>query len=253
MNNVISDRSKFKKMSSSEDIFKVNLNMEDKINYQLRKLKANSSITDNEYNHMYVSGSSPPILYGLPKIHKEGIPVRPILAAYKAPSYKLATFLIGFLQYFTSNQYTLKNSYEFKEIITNSNFPPNVTLASFDITSLYTNVPIDETIDIAVSKVYDNDNQIRNISRSTFRKLLQLCISDNHFIFDKEHYSQFEGFAMESPLPAPMANIFLCHHEEQWIQDCPIDFKPLLYRRYVDDTFLDFRHLEQVDTFFSST
>ena len=46
---------------------------------------------------------------------------------------------------------------------------------------------------------------------------------------------------MGSPLGPTIANIFLCHWESIWLQDCPIHFKPILYRRYVDDTFLIFK------------
>ena len=60
---------------------------------------------------------------------------------------------------------------------------------------------------------------------------------------------QYEGFAMGSPLSAPMANLFLCHHESRWLDDCPESFKPLIYRRYVDDTFLVFRERDHIDAF----
>ena len=43
---------------------------------------------------------------------------------------------------------------------------------------------------------------------------------------------------MGSPLGPTLANVFLCHFEEQWMSDCPNDSKPILYRRYVDDAFL---------------
>ena len=45
---------------------------------------------------------------------------------------------------------------------------------------------------------------------------------------------------MGSPLGPTLVNVFLCHFEEQWISDCPIDYKPISYRRYVDDAFLLF-------------
>ena len=110
----------------------------------------NASITDEEYNKLFVSGSSPSILYGLPKVHKTGIPLRPILSAFKAASYNLAKFLISILQPLTENQYTLKNTYEFKNIIDSSEVHRGAVLASFDITSLNTNVTIKETVDIVL-------------------------------------------------------------------------------------------------------
>ena len=45
---------------------------------------------------------------------------------------------------------------------------------------------------------------------------------------------------MDTPLGPTLPNVFLCHCEEQWMSDCPIDYKPISYRRYVDDTFLLF-------------
>ena len=72
-----------------------------------------------------------------------------------------------------------------------------------------------------------------------------------HFVFNGEHYIQHEGFAMGSPMSAPMANIFLSHHEVHWLQDCPVEFRPLLYKRYVDDTFLAFEKKDHIEKFFN--
>ena len=63
---------------------------------------------------------------------------------------------------------------------------------------------------------------------------------DSFFIFDGKYYRQKEGVAMGSPLGPTLANVFLCHFEEQWISDCPIDYKPISYKRYDGDTFLLF-------------
>ena len=54
---------------------------------------------------------------------------------------------------------------------------------------------------------------------------------------------------MGNPLGPTLANAFLSHHEVEWLRDCPISFKPLLYRRYVDDTFLAFRSQEHIPLF----
>ena len=190
-------------------------------------------------------------MYGLPKVHKEGIPLRPILAAYSAPSCKLAKFLLKFIQPYTRNQYTLNNSFDFKQLLSSLNFQHEIYLVSFDISSLFTNVPVKETVDIAVQSVFNGIQNVGNISKKLFRKLLELVVSDNRFLFNNEHIQQHEGFAMGSPLSAPMANLFLAHHEVKWLDECPDDFKPLLYRRYVDDTFMVFRRSEQIEQFFN--
>ena len=175
--------------------------------------------------------------------------MRSILAAFKAPTYNLAKFIISFLEPLTTNEFTLRNSYDFKNVLSSLSFPLGSVMTSFDVTSLFTNVPIEETINIVMDSLFNNINEIRGISNIDFRKLLRLCIKDNHFIFNKDHYAQHEGFAMGSPLSAPMANIFLCHYEKKWLDECPDDFKPLLYKRYVDDTFLIFKQNEHVRQF----
>ena len=63
---------------------------------------------------------------------------------------------------------------------------------------------------------------------------------DSFFIFDGKYYKQKDGVAMVSPLGPTLAKGFLCYFKEQWMSDCPIDYKPISYRRYVEDTVLSF-------------
>ena len=44
-----------------------------------------------------------------------------------------------------------------------------------------------------------------------------------------------DGVAMGSPLYPSLANAFLPYHEQKWLDGCPSEFKPVFYRRYVDD------------------
>ena len=86
MMDILGDNSKFVECKDHEDIYLTNIRMEDKINYFLNKQKRLKVITEDEYRFLYVNGSSPSILYGLPKVHKPNVPLRPILAAFKTPS-----------------------------------------------------------------------------------------------------------------------------------------------------------------------
>ena len=61
---------------------------------------------------------------------------------------------------------------------------------------------------------------------------------DSFFIFDRKYYKQIDDVAMDSPFDPTLANMFVCHFEKQWMFDCPIGYKPISYKRYVDDTFL---------------
>ena len=121
-------------------------------------------------------------------------------------------------------------------------------MASFDIASLLTNIPVDETIEIISNHLFVH---CMYFDRLQFTKLLSLSVKNCHFIFNGRIYQQIDGVAMGSPLGPLFANIFLLFHEKSWLHNCPASFKPLLYRRYVDDCFLLFRSLDHVPLFLS--
>ena len=57
------------------------------------------------------------------------------------------------------------------------------------------------------------------------------------FVFDEKFYEQCDGVAMGSPLGTTLANIFMCHFENIWLENCPAHFKLIAYRRFVEDSF----------------
>src|SRR5215469_2643164 len=103
-------------------------------------------------------------------------------------------------------------------------------MASFDLESLYTNVPLKKAINICSAP----GTPLHNAGLQT---LLEAATTNNLFLFNGQLYQQTDGLSMGSPLSAAMANAFPVHHERQWLDDCPEEFKPLYYRRYHDDTF----------------
>ena len=123
-------------------------------------------------------------------------------------------------------------------------------MASFDVQALFTNIPLDETIDICVRNLFKKPGtKIKDLNSKQFRDLLELACKESLFIFDGACYKQIDGVAMGSPLGPTLANIFLCYHEENWIDNCPIQFKPKYYKRYVDDIFLLFNDANHVNKF----
>ena len=150
MIDLISDRTKFENISIS--IKKYTLKIEYKINIFLRKLKDENIISSETYSKFYTTGSSPGILYGLPKIHKPDFcsmfQFRPIFSAINTPGYKISKFLVSILNNICDTPYTVDNSYAFVSKISHINNVNEYFLASFDIINLFTNVPLDETIKI---------------------------------------------------------------------------------------------------------
>ena len=122
-------------------------------------------------------------------------------------------------------------------------------MVSFDITSLYTNIPVAETINIICDKIFTNDNLFHNFTRDDFTKILNVILSDTYFLFNNELYKQLDGIPMGNPAAPTLANIFLCNLEENLLNNCNPNFKPLFYNRYLDDTFVIFRNEQQCNSF----
>ena len=229
------------------------LDKEEELRDFLQDLKNKNVISDQDYARMVPIGCSPGILYGLCKVHKEVPPgdtcppFRPILSAIGTASYNVAKFLVPILEPLTTNQYVCKDSFSFATEVRNQN--PDLYMTSFDVDSLFTNIPLDETINICVKKLFGRKHKFKGFSRSQFKSLLEFAVKDNLILFNGKYYIQVDGVAMGSPLGPTLANIFLCHWEEIWLDKCPLQFRPLFYRRYVDDTFLLFRSESHVKKF----
>jgi hypothetical protein len=200
----------------------------------LTLFKANK-IDKNTYDNLRAVGSSPGKLYGLPKTHKAGVPLRPILSAITCHNYKLAKFLVPLLTPIASSEYTVSDVFNFAKEMQQAVFSQRHLMISLDIESLFTNVPVSETIEIILSKLFPDVSTVyHGFSRNEFRTLLELAVHDSYFSFNNCLYKQVEGMAMGNPLGPLFANIFLSHFETKWLLDSPV--KPILYRRYVDDT-----------------
>ena len=88
-------------------------------------------------------------IYGFPKIQRSSIPLRPILTSINHCSYKIAKFFIPFLTPISTSSFVIKDSVSFVQERLNSDINSHgVVIASFDVTSLFTNIPVDETIEI---------------------------------------------------------------------------------------------------------
>lgn len=252
MLSIIADDSKFKEIK--DPIHKYTVKIESKINRFLGKLKNLNIFSSELYNKLYVSGSGPGVLYGLPKIHKPDFSTnfqfRPIFAAYNTPSFSIAKFLVPILSNLTMNEYTLKNSYEFVQQLTELGNADEYVMASFDVQNLFTNIPLHETIDIILKQLFTSPTTtVIGLTCNFFKSLLELSVLNSFFLFNGKYYQQTEGLGMGLPLGPSFANIFMCYHEIAWLRDCPNHFKPQFYRRYVDDTFLLFRDKTHVASF----
>ena len=227
------------------------VNLEIKLKDHFKILRKENKLSDEEFQKISPIGSRPGILYGLPKVHKaviNNIPkFRPILSAINTPTYKLAKFLVPILSSLTVNEYTVKDSFHFaEEILT---FDHTLCMASLDVESLFTNIPLEETIINCVDDLFSHHDYHGKLSKNELHQLIKLATTESFFIFDDKMYKQLDGVSMGSPLGPTLANAFLCHYEKLWLEECPPEFKPVVYRRYVDDIFVLFKSDEHLSSF----
>ena len=188
---ILNDNSKFSKLDipAGKEINHI-VNLEKRITSELKLLKDKEIIDKFTYKSIKQVGSRPGILYGSGKIHKEtrnGLPpFRPILSAIDTPTYKLAKFLLKFLTPLTANEYTAVDSFHFAEEICQQD--SNLHMASIDVDSLFTNIRLDETIDICVDKLYNDNENPPNIPKHDFRNLLNIATKESFFMFNNKYY-----------------------------------------------------------------
>ena len=245
--NIINDTTKFKPLSDD-----VTLLREGRLQRFLRKLKKQGSIDNNLYFKLFPTGSQPARFYGLPKLHKlldhaQTPPLRPIVSSTNAYNYNLSKWLCTLLTPLIPNDYTIKDSFSFVEEFNNLD-NNNKFLISFDIQSLFTNVPLAETLDIAVNLIHTNNTNFP-VSKTDLKKLFLFATSETHFLFNGSYYDQVDGLAMGSPLAPVLANLFMSHHERNWLSNYS-GSTLLFYRRYVDDIFCMFPNEQDAMLFF---
>ena len=108
----------------------------------------------------------------------------------------------------------MKDSFDFVEEVVN--YDDNLYVASLDVKSLFTNIPLDETVKNCVNDLFSNNFYSGKLSR---KDLFKLATTESSFIFDNKLYKQIDGVAMGSPLGPTLANAFVCHYEKIWLNE----------------------------------
>ena len=119
------------------------------------------------------------------------------MSALNTPTYKLVKFLVSILKPLTTNEFTVKDSFHFAEEINDQQH--DLFMGSLNVDYLFTNVPLDETIEICTNELFKESETVEGLSKTEFKELLSQATKESHFVFDGTLYNQIDGVAMCPP------------------------------------------------------
>ena len=128
----------------------------------------------------------------------------------------------------------VRNSAHLIDILKELRINDSDILVSFDVTSLFTMVPVDEAATVIRRKLCS-----RGLT-SEWADLAEFCLTSTFFQYREQLYAQVEGAAMGSPLSPVVANLFMEAFETEALENAPL--KPTVWLRYVDDTLVVWPH-----------
>ena len=177
--------------------------------------------------------------YGLPKTHKTGNPLRPIVSACGDPLDKLSWFVQCILaQILSLIPAHLPNTESFLTKLGTAfpqGLPQGAIVFSLDVCNLYGSIPIREGIDAVISLIESNMSKVNmfGITIPDLRNLLSHILTNNYVRFGSKIFKQTSGIAMGNRIAPPVAITFMHVLETGFMST--LEFAPSLYLRYIDD------------------
>ena len=133
----------------------------------LKFIKAECGIDENTYKRLYPTGAAPPKYYGLPKVHKPGMPLRPIISSIGSVTYATAKELSRILKSLVGRSpYHVMNNMNFIESINGIQLQPEECMVAYDVEALFTSVPVESAISI-IKKHLEEDKELHKRAAMT--------------------------------------------------------------------------------------
>ena len=127
-------------------------------------------------------------MYGLPKTHKSNYPLRPVISSIGSYNHELAKYLLDIIKSDIEGKEKsfsfVRDSFDFVKNITEIKHINDDTMLSFDVDNLFTNVPVDEAIEIILNKIYKKNQQsTTSLKREEMKHLLETAVKNVPFRF----------------------------------------------------------------------
>ena len=161
----------------------------------MEELKEQGQITDELLQQLKLKGGQPVRLYGLAKVHKTAVPLRPVLSMPSSLYYNTAQTVTKWLSVVPESK-SQCISKKVADQLNDITLDDDEVLVSFDVVSLYTNVPVDEAIQEAADRLYSGEFETPPVTKDTFIKLITLASTDVIMSTHDGYYVQKDGLVM---------------------------------------------------------
>lgn len=203
-------------------------------NKLITSLKRDDLIEEDTAKSLMVYNSVAPKYYGLPKIHKPQLKLRPIISSIDSPSGRIARFLTDILTsaYSTENDYYVKNSAAFSTLVNDTTIPNDYVIISLDVVSLFTNIP-KELVFSSIEKRWELIGTVCNIPKDRFLSLVDFVFDTTYFVYENIFYKQISGTPMGAIISPILAQYVMDDALDACISKLP--FTMPFCKKYVDD------------------
>ena len=211
--------------------------IQERVKEYLNRLHKDDLIDDDTFKYL-LSNFDPKAgrLYILPKIHKQGTPGRPIISSNGHPTKRISEFVDYYLKSLVRplSSYIKDTTHFLLQLEQIGPLPDNAILVTIDVSSSYTNIPHNEGIEAC--RHFLSTRQDKTLPTERICDLIRMILGMNNFSFNNEHFLQIYGTAMGTRMAPSYANLFMGNFEQHAIDNAL--FKPLIWRRFIDDIFM---------------
>ena len=174
LQNILNDLTKFQKLKSPTNQLKTKIN---------KLITANNAELNSTKLPKIIGDYKPGYTYGTVKIHKPNHLLCPIISQIPIPIYELTKTIKQLISPYLPSKYNIKSSHKLI-LVLHTIKPNNGILASLDVENLYTNVPVNETVDITIDNIYYYKSLPPfKLNPNILRKILPISTRSNSVIF----------------------------------------------------------------------